>query len=127
MLNSITHLLYSLLPLPFLEDISSLRDIGLVVDSSTDQTTSDALENEISEDQSHSNKAGLTLLHCCRVYGIRLIKKRMSTFESRLKTEWSTFLTPEKRDLYHQFSDAQDATLFRRIFKVPYSFLKEKI
>jgi hypothetical protein len=130
MLISFTNPLYSLLPLPFLEDILFLQDIGLVVDSLTAQTTSDNLENEISDNESLDDKAGLNLLHCRRVSGIRPIKKRRTTFERRLKTEspwWSTFLTPEKRELYHQFPDGRDATLFRRIFKVPYSFFKEKI
>jgi hypothetical protein len=95
-----------------------------------DQTTSDNSENEISDNESLNDNAGLNLLHCWRVSGIRPIKKRRTTFERRLKTEspwWSTFLTPEKRELYHQFPDSRDATLFRRIFKVPYSFFKEKI
>jgi hypothetical protein len=37
MLNPISNPLHSLLPLPFLEDILLLRDIGLVVDSSADR------------------------------------------------------------------------------------------
>ena len=107
MLNSITNPLHSLLPLPILEGILFLRVIGLVVDSSIEpETTSDSSDNEISNDESHCDKAGLTLWHCWRVSGIRPIKKRRTTFERTLKTEspwWSTFLTPEKRELFHQF------------------------
>jgi hypothetical protein len=102
MLNSITNLWHSLLPLPFLEDISFLRVIGLVVDGSTEpETTSDNSDNEIYE--SHCDEARLTLWHCWRVSGIHPIKKRRTTFERRMKTESTWFLIPEKRELFHQF------------------------
>ena len=104
MLSAITNLLHSLLPLPFIEDISFLRVIGLVVDSSTEpETTSDNSENEISDDESLNDNAGLNLLHCWRVSGIRPIKKRRTTFEKTESPWWSTFLTPAKRELFHQF------------------------
>jgi hypothetical protein len=81
MLDSITHPLYSLLSLPSVEDIPFLQDIRLVVDVSTDPTTSDNSENEILNSKSNSNKAGLIWLYLSYA---RPIKARRTTFMSQL-------------------------------------------